>query len=180
VRSADVKAYPIAQLPFALVLVVYRERQPASRYFPFRMYPAGTHLVPGGQPAAEAGRGAVAATGGGVIGSMPPDCIRANSWALSCAALSAPLAGAAITATTIAIRNTCLITSTLASLRDQRLRSPGVGCFCPDFPNGPTLRWYRARLCLSRQLVIPHSPDARGFAASIALLTGFDNGNSPS
>ena len=58
----------------------------------------------------EAERGAVAATGGGVIGAMPPDCTRASSWALSCAAVSAPLAGAAITATTIAIRNTCFIT----------------------------------------------------------------------
>src|SRR4051794_26756345 len=92
------------------------------------MYPAGTHLVPGGQPAVEVGRGAVAATGD-VIDAMPPDCTRASSWALSCAAVSAPLAGAAITATTIAIRNTCFIASTLTSSHDRRPRSPEAGYF---------------------------------------------------
>jgi len=52
------------------------------------------------------------------------------------------------------------------------------GIFSPDFPDGPALRWYRARFCLSRQLFIPHSLDARDFAASIVLITGFDSGNS--
>ena len=77
----------------------------------------------------EAERGAVAATGGGAIGAMPPDCTRASSWALSCAAVSAPLAGVAITATTIAIRNTCFIASTLTSPHDRRPRSPEAGYF---------------------------------------------------
>ena len=41
----------------------------------------------------EAGPGAVATTGGGVIGAMPPDCTRASSWALrSCTRLN-PLLG---------------------------------------------------------------------------------------
>ncbi len=95
----------------------------------------------------EAERGAVAATGGGAIGAMPLDCTRASSWVLSCAAVSAPLAGAAITATTIAIKNTCFIASTsiYRTIGAREVRKQGI--FSPDFPDGPALHWYLARFC---------------------------------